>query len=179
MVDVKRWSGSAWTPINTFDRYTGSVWSPIELKRYNGTGWDVIWPGVSITWTTTADSCQTNKIGTSVDAYYDWDADGTTQKSTAGGGRGAAQSWLSSAPSGDGSPYEMKWVEVSNDGTTYTSMTENTWYDLGSTSRWLGVAGGVGGFNTDTLVADVTIRADSDVGSEVTKRITCVSNVEQ
>lgn len=36
--------GTAWNEINDLGRYAGGEWQSAELSRYNGTGWELLWP---------------------------------------------------------------------------------------------------------------------------------------
>lgn len=126
--------------------------------------------GESITWTTTAASSSTFGLGGSNaelcghKMFNGGDSDITNSSGT----YVAGEDWLSTAPSGTGSSYEMKWVKVSGitPGTTYG--TENTWLDLG-TSRTMQYPAAS---TTRSIVYDLTVREDSNASSEVTKRIT-------
>lgn len=131
----------------------------------------------SITWPTSATTVYSGVISPSAapDSMIEWQTDGDTRKFDGSGSWNDwnASDWLSNAGSGTGSNYEMKWVEISTSGgPTYIGnmATENTWYDLG-TQRQFGIDGGhTSGIISATV--DITIRKDSDAGSEVTRRCT-------
>jgi hypothetical protein len=97
-----------------------------------------------------------------------WNADGTWDETDNTGAWISGGDWLSDAPASTGSDFELMWVQISGNNLNTTPGTESTWIDTGSTLQMSYSGGGP----TRTGVFDVTIRWDSDSGSETTKRLT-------
>lgn len=132
--------------------------------------------GDGIAWPTTANTISTFGVGTTNHTGLKLLNDGNSQKTSTTGSYVAYDDW-SNNPAGtgmDGTKYEVYWNKIS--GTTPdTAPTEDTWLDLGTTRTWQFNGGGT---SQRTCVMDVTVRCDSQAGSEHTRRVTLSQTYE-
>lgn len=78
----------------------------------------------------------------------------------------SSRTWLTSTGAGNGSGFYIKAVYSGDTAYAYTNMTSGTWYEMSTTTRYVGISAST--ITTKTINATVSINdSASDTGAEV------------